>query len=293
MKVMRALALFLLIAAAGAAQDFSQVQVERAAGGFRFTEGPVWSKDGYLLFSDIPNNKIHKYTPGKGVEVFRENSNGANGNAFDDHGRLLTCESETRRLTRTNAKGQIEVLVDKFEGKRLNAPNDVVVRKDGHIYFTDPAFGKSVDTRELPFYGVYHVTPKGEVQVISRSDKRPNGITLSPNGRILYVANSDERVVRAYDVDKQGNTSNERVLITGIDGVPDGIRADEKGNLYVTCSGVAIYSPEGKLLRAIQIAETPANLAFGDADFQTLYVTARTTVYRIRLNVKGSPQQDQ
>ncbi len=293
MKVMRAIALLPIIGALCVAQETPTFQVERAAGGFRFTEGPTWSKDGSLIFSDIPNNRIHRFVPGKGVEVFRENSGGANGNAFDEHGRLITCEGENRRITRTNAKGQVEVLADKFEGKRFNAPNDVVVRKDGNIYFTDPAFGKSVDTRELDFYGVYHITPKGELQVIARSDKRPNGITLSPNGRILYVANSDERVIRAYDLDRQGAASNERVLITGIEGVPDGIRTDDKGNLYVACAKLTVYTPEGKLVRSIEMAETPANLAFGDADYQTLYVTARTTLYRVRLNVKGSPQQEQ
>lgn len=269
------------------------MHVEKIGQGYRFTEGPAWWKDGYLLFTDIPSNRILKFTPGKGVEVFRENSGGANGLAFDERGRLIACEGAARRVTRTDARGKVEVLAERFEGKRLNAPNDVVVRKDGHIWFTDPAFGKSEDTRELPFYGVYHITPKGELSVVSRWEKRPNGVALAPNGRVLYVAASDERAIRAYDVDRQGNATNERVLVTGIEGVPDGLKTDEKGNLYVAAAGVLVYGADGRFVRKIEVAETPANLGFGDGDLQGLYVTARTSLYRIRLDVKGSSQNEQ
>jgi gluconolactonase len=243
---------------------------------------------GYLVFSDIPNNRIHRWVPGKGVEVLREDSGGANGNAFDEKGRLVTCEGGGRRISRTNAKGEVEVLADRFEGKKFNAPNDLTIRKDGLIFFTDPAFGRNEDSRELPFYGVFRLTPKGELSVVARSDRRPNGVALSPNGRILYVAGSDERVIRAYDLDRQGNASNERILISNIEGVPDGIKTDEKGNIYVACAGIAIYSSEGRLLRMVEMSETPSNLAFGDPDFKTLYVTARTSIYRMRLDVKGT-----
>jgi gluconolactonase len=276
-----------LIAAVAAAQDFSQIKIERAGAGYRFTEGPVWSQDGFLLFSDIPNNRLHKLVPGKGIELARENTGGANGNAIDDKGRIVSCEGSNRRVTRRNAKGEVEVLAERFEGKRLNAPNDVVIRKDGNIYFTDPAFGKQDDTKELPFYGVYRITPKGELSVIARSGKRPNGIALSPNGRLLYVAGSDERVIRVYDLDRGGGAANERVLITGIDGVPDGIETDEKGNIYVACRGVAVYTPAGQLIHLIELAERPSNLAFGDGDLQGLYITARGLLLRIRLDVKG------
>jgi gluconolactonase len=222
--------------------------------------------------------------------VFRDHSNGANGNTFDAKGRLYTCESRTRRVIRTDRKGNVEVLAERWEGKRLNAPNDIVVRRDGHIYFTDPAFGAQAETRELDFYGVYHISPKGEMELIAKPAGRPNGIALSPDGRILYVANSDERNVRAYDLDRNGKASNERVIVSGIDGVPDGIRVDENGNIYVTAKGLAVYSPDGKLLATIELPETPANCAFGDPDFMTLYVTARTSLYRIRLNVRGAVQ---
>jgi gluconolactonase len=271
-------------------QDFSSIKVERLAAGFAFTEGPVWSPEGFLLFSDVPNNEIVRFVPGKGHDVFRAESNGANGNTFDSKGRLYTCESRTRRVTRTDKKGRIEILADKWEGKRLNAPNDIVVRKDGHVYFTDPAFGRQADERELDFYGVYHITPKGEMELVTKPAGRPNGIAISPDGKILYVANSDDRNLRAYDLDRNGNASNERVLIFGIDGVPDGIAVDKNGNIYITARGVAVYSPQGKLLTTIEMAETPANCVFGDPDLRTLYITARTSLYRVRLDVKGSVQ---
>jgi gluconolactonase len=286
---MRTLAV-ILFAAASFGQDFTDLRIEKIAAGFEFTEGAVWSRDGFLLFSDVPADKVHKFIPGKGTEVYRENTHGTNGNTLDAQGRLYSCESRTRRVIRIDRKGKEEVLAEKWEGKRLNAPNDIVVRKDGQIYFTDPAFGNQADTRELDFYGIYHISPKGALELIAKPKGRPNGLAFSPNGRILYVDNSDDRNVTAYDLDHNGAASNERVVVTGIKGVPDGMRVDEKGNLYVTADGVAIYSPEGKLLRIIEVPETPANCAFGDSDLQGLYITARTSVYHVRLNVKGAVQ---
>ena len=204
---------------------------------------------------------------------------------------LYTCEASKYRVTRTDKKGAVEVLADKWDGKRLNAPNDIVVRKDGHVYFTDPAFGDNQNKgRELDFYGVYHIPPKGPMELIAKPKGRPNGLALSPNGKILYVDNSDERNVYAYDLDAKGVASGERVLVSNIDGSPDGMKVDEKGNLYVTAKGLAIYTPQGNLLHTIELAEMPRNCAFGDSDFQTLYITALTSLYRLRLPVKGSVQ---
>jgi gluconolactonase len=287
---MRALILFCLPLAL-LSQDFSSAKVEKVASGYKFTEGPVWSRDGYLLFSDVPNNTIQKFTPGKGSVVFRENSNGANGNTLDAQGRLYTCESQTRRVIRTNKNGNIEVLAERYGGKRLNAPNDIVVRRDGHVYFTDPAFGPAQEKgRELDFFGIYHITPKGELKLIAKTKGRPNGVTLSPNGRILYVADSDERILRAFDLARDGEASNERVFVKDIDGPPDGIRTDEKGNIYVTANRIYVYSPDGKQVANVEFPEIPRNCAFGDVDFQGLYVTALTSLYRVRLDVKGSVQ---
>ena len=282
--------LILISAIALSAQDFTEIRVEKVSGGYQFLEGPVWSKEGgYLLFSDVPASKVLKIDS-DGIKTFRTPSGKTNGNTIDSQGRVLSCESEGRRVVRQDRKGNWEVLADKWEGKRLNAPNDIIVRKDGHIYFTDPAFGNQADTRELDFYGVYHIPPKGPMELVAKPKGRPNGLAFSPKGNLLYVANTDDRNIVAYDVDKSGKTSNERVLITNIDGPPDGIRVDEKGNLWITCRGVAVYTAEGKFLHMIEMPETPANCAFGEGDMETLYVTARTSLYRIRVGVKGSVQ---
>lgn len=272
------------------AQDFSDYRVLTVANGYTFTEGPAWSRQGYLLFSDVPENKIWRLASGAKAGVFRDPSNGANGNTFDARGRLYTCENRTRRVTRTDKKGKIDVLATTWEGKRLNAPNDIVVRADGHIYFTDPAFGNQADGRELDFFGVYHIAPNGEMELVATPEGRPNGIAVSPAGKVLYVANSDERNIRAYELDSRGHASDERILVSGIDGPPDGIAVDEKGNIYVTANQLPVYSPEGKLLHTFKLAEKPANCTFGGRDLRTLYITARTSVYAVRLDVKGALQ---
>jgi len=191
-------------------------------------------------------------------------------------------------VTRVDKKGKGDVVAERFEGKRFNAPNDIVVRRDGHVWFTDPAFGNQQDRRELDFYGVFHVTPKGEIEAVARLKTRPNGIALGPAGKVLYVADSDARAVRAWDVDKNGAASNARVLVEKIAGVPDGLRTDEKGNLYVAAKNVFIYSPQGEYIRAVELGEAPTNLCFGDADLETLFITAHTSVYRVRIGVKGA-----
>jgi gluconolactonase len=286
-------ALLLLAAVTAIAQDFSDIRVEKIVTGLRFLEGPAWSPEGFLLFGDTVTNKLYKWIPGAKAAELRDIPGGPIGNAYDSQGRLYTCEFRERRVTRVSKAGKTEVLAGRFEGKRFNAPNDIVVRRDGHAYFTDPAFGNQQDTAELGFYGVFHITPKGEVEAIARLKTRPNGIALSPNGRTLYVTDSDARGVRAYELDRNGildKNSEGRVIVEKIPGVPGGIRADEKGNLWVAADAVLSYSPQGKLLGKIGIAETPSNLTFGDADFETLFITARTSVYRVRLGVKGASQ---
>lgn len=280
----------LLFAALATAQNFTGMKVEKVASGLQFTEGPAWSREGFLLFSDCVANKLHKFVPGAGGSDYAEIPGGPNGNTYDVQGRLYTCEFRSRRVTRTSKKGAVEVLASKFEGKRLNAPNDIVVRRDGHIYFTDPAFGDQQDRRELDFFGVFHITPKGDLEAVAKWKTRPNGVTLSPNGKVLYVADSDARLIRAYDLDRAGVASKERVFVDNIPGVPDGIRTDEKGNIYVAAKFVYAYSEDGKLIGTIQLGETPSNLTFGDGDLESLYVTARTFVFRVRLGVKGALQ---
>jgi gluconolactonase len=279
-----------VLAACGlaAAQDFDDIRVERVAAGLRFTEGPAWSLEGYLLFSDTVMRTLQKFVPGKGVEPVADRPGGPSGNAFDEQGRLYTCETHDRRVVRLDRKGKIEIVAAEYQGKRLNAPNDVVVRRDGTVYFTDPAFGSQQDHRELDFFGVYRVSPKGQIDAVAKWQTRPNGIALSSNGRTLYVTDSDARNVSAFELDRSGAAANSHVLISNIPGVPGGIRADEKGNLWIAAKQLYVYSAQGKLLHSLELGETPSNLAFGDPDFQTLYVTAGTSVFRLRTGVKGA-----
>jgi gluconolactonase len=263
--------------------------IERVASGFQFTEGPVWLPEAAVLFSDIPSNRLIKWSLKGGKQVVREDSGGANGNALDSCGRVYTCEGGARRVTRTGTDNKVEVVAERFEGKRLNAPNDIAVRRDGHAWFTDPAFGKAEQTRELPFNGVFHLKPNHELALVARMDRRPNGAALSPDGRILYVAVSDERAIRAWDLDRSGAASNPRLLITGTDGPPDGLKTDSKGNLYVAANHILIYSPKGELQRRILMPEKPSNLCFGP-DEKSFYVTARTTLYRVFPDASQAPQ---
>jgi gluconolactonase len=187
-------------------------------------------------------------------------------------------------------RGKIETLVDHFEGKKLNSPNDIVVRRDGNVYFTDPAFGSAVDARELDFNGIFHMTPKGEMEAIAKWQTRPNGIALSNDGKRLFVVDSDRHAVVAFDVASHGGAGNPRDVIKNIEGVPGGIRTDVDGRLYVAARGLHVYSAEGKLEHQLLNGEIVTNCAFGDNDFETLYVSGRKTIFKIRLGVKGALQ---
>ena len=270
------------------AQDSTRFQVQLLAKGYTYTDGPAWSKDGFLIFSDTPADQLLKWVPGQPPQVYRENVQGPAGNAFDSQGRLYTCETRARRVTRTDKKGAIEVLADRWEAKRLNAPNDIVVGRNDHAYFTDPAFGSQADHRELDFYGVYHIPPKGPLEIVAKLTGRPNGIALSPNGRVLYVTDSDDRSILAYDLDRNGQPANQRTLVENTGAVPDGIRVDEKGNLYVAAGGIAVYSAAGQWLDTIPVTDPPSNCGFGEADGQSIFITARRNVYRVRLLQKGA-----
>ena len=260
--------------------------------GLRYAEGPVWSYEGFLIFSDSGADQLRKLTPGAGDAELAARPGGPVGNAYDTDGRLYSCEFRQRRVTRISKKGAVEVLATRFEGKRLNAPNDIIVRRDGHVFFTDPAFGAQQDTRELDFYGIFHITPRGELDAIARWKTRPNGVALSPNGRTLYVTDSDRREIHAFDLDNKGVASKERVIAGQIPGVPGGIKTDENGNVYVAAKSIYVFAPtpngSAKRIGEVPMGEPPSNLAFGDPDMETLYITARTAVYRVRLGVKGA-----
>lgn len=263
-------------------------RAEKIAGGFQFLEGPVWrSQTGDLLFSDIPASKIHRLHQ-EAIEVFRSPTGKANGNTLDREGRLVTCEHENRRVSRTEADGSVRPLATHFRGKRLNSPNDVVVRKrDGSVYFTDPPYGVSPEARELDFQGIYRIDGASEPQLLLEDFDKPNGLAFSPEGTTLYCADTERGHVRAFDVHDDGGLRGGR-LFCRVER-PDGMRVDAEGKLWIAArDGVRAFAPSGQAAGKIQVAEQPANLSFGGADRQTLYITARTSLYRIRLEVPGA-----
>ena len=264
--------------------------VTRIGGDFGFVEGPVWSPKGFLIFSDTYNSRIMKASAAGQADIYRNYTNAANGNSMDKQGRLYTCERDGRRVSRMEKDGRITVIAAEWQGKRFNSPNDVVVRRDGQVYFSDPASKAVLEPQELGFNGLFHVTPGGRISLITTKMPRPNGVALTPDGKTLYVADTQERKILAWDLDASGNASHERVVVSDIDGSPDGLRVAKNGNLYIAARGIAVYSPGGTLLRTIEFPETPANCAFGDADLKTLYVTARTSVYRVRIPDEGALQ---
>ena len=266
--------------------------IEKVAGGFQFTEGPVWQKGGALLFTDIPADIIFKWKPNSKADIFRKPSGNANGLTLDREGRLIACEHGNRRVSREEKDGKITVLASHYEGKRLNSPNDVVLKSDGSIYFTDPPYGVQPKDRELDFQGVYRISQSGTLTLLTDDFDRPNGLALSPDEKILYIADSSARShIRAFDVKSDGTLANGRVfaeLKTGEPGGPDGLKVDIKGNVWSTGpAGVWVFDKTGKHLGTIKPPELPANCAFGDKDGRTLYMTARTGLYRIRTKVKG------
>ena len=272
-----------LVALPALTQGSVDLKFERLAQGYRFTAGPAWSKElGYLIFSDTPSDRLLKWVPGSQVEVYRTDAHGPAGNAFDAQGRLYTCETRTRRVTRTDKNGKIEVVADAWEGKKLNAPSQIVVTRNGNLYFTDPAFGEQSEHRELDFHGIYHIPPKGPMTLVAKSAGRPRGIAISPNGRTLYVSNADEHNVRAWDVDRNGEAANERVFAAKIEGAPAGVAVDSQGNVWVAAKGILVYSPEGKQLRLIEMHDVVSGMTLGEADFKTLFLTARGVVFRAR-----------
>ena len=268
--------------------------VEKLATGFQFTEGPVWdASEGCLLFSDIPANRIYRWAPGEPATIYREPSGNSNGLTFDGGGSLITCEHGTRRLGKVEKGGAYTMLADRYQGRRLNSPNDAVVKSDGSIYFTDPPYGIKPEEQELEFKGVYRLNPDGQEPTLLVDDmERPNGLAFSPDERILYIADSsDRRHVKAFDVKDDGTLADGRVFAeikSELPGNPDGMKVDVEGNLYVAAAGVWIFSEKGENLGVIEMPETPSNLAWGNEDRKTLYITARTSLYRLKMNVQGT-----
>ena len=267
-------------------------QVEKVVGGFEFTEGPVWHPDGFLLFSDIPANIIYKWQPGQETEIFRQPSGNANGNTLDSSGRLITAEHGNRRVSLTQKDGQIVTLASHYQGKRLNSPNDLAVKSDGSIYFTDPPYGIKSEQEELGFYGVYRLAADGTLTLLVDDFVRPNGIVFSPDETKLYVNDSEKGHIRVFDVKPDGMLENGKLFAElkppSEKGAADGMEVDIKGNIYSTGpEGVWIFSPNGELIGIIKTPEAPTNLTWGDSDQQILYITANTSLYRVCNAITG------
>ncbi len=286
--------------------------LEKIAEGFTWVEGPVWNREGdYLLFSDIPSNSVFKWKEGEGVTLYLKPSGytgsspfkgkepGSNGLTFDSSGRLVLCEHGDRRISRLEKDGTKTTLADRYEGKRLNSPNDAVFKSNGDLYFTDPPFGLPKNfndlSKELPFQGVYKLSPQGKLTLLTKDIKAPNGIAFSPNEKVLYVTDVDRKrpAWLAFDVRNDGAITNGRIFYDAkpftqkMKGASDGLKVDKNGNLFATGpGGVYVFSPEGVHLGTIITGVPTSNVGWGN-DGSYLYITAGTTVYRIKLNTKG------
>jgi gluconolactonase len=269
-------------------------QAERLATGFVFTEGPLWHPEGFYYFVDVRASVLYRIAPGRAHEVVREKTGGGNGTTFDLEGRLVLCEGDNRRVTRRGADGRFEVLVDRYEGKRLNRPNDVACKSDGSLYFTDPGLRVPFAEREVEHAGVYRVALDGTVSLVADFEY-PNGLAFSPDERKLYVANTRwAQYIHELELDGHGRMVRRRIFADmssdETDGVPDGMKVDVEGRVYCTGpGGTWVFAPDGGRLGIIRTPEVPANLAFGGPDLRTLFFTARTSVYTLRAKVPGQP----
>ena len=260
-------------------------KVEKLTGGFAFTEGPAADPNGDIYFSDIPNNRIHKWAVEAGkLSTFRENSGGSNGLYFDKKGNLLACEGGGRRLVSICPKCMVTVLAETYEGKKFNSLNDLWIDPNGGVYFTDPRYGNR-DGMEQDGEHVYYLSPdrKKVIRVINDM-VRPNGLIGTRNGKTLYVADHGGKKTFAYTINKDGTLSNKKLFAP--EG-SDGMTIDNQGNIYLTTNAVAVYNKEGRKIETIEVPEGPANVTFGGKDKQTLFITARTSLYAIRMRVKG------
>lgn len=280
----------------------SEVEIECVASGFGFIEGPVWI-DGGLVFSDIPNDRLIRWTEdkyGPSVMTYRAPSRMSNGNTLDLNDKLITCEHKGRRVSRGESGGAVVTVVDSYNGKRLNSPNDVVCHSDGSLYFTDPPYGLIHPSNpapipsELGFNGVFRVDSSGNLDLVCDDFDRPNGLAFSPDEKILYIDDSARGHIRKFQVEDSGELSDGAVLFNYLSadgiGVPDGMKVDSLGNIWSTGPGsVWVVDPDGSAIGRVYVPEGPANLAFGGDDLCTMYFTARTGLYRMSLLVPGLP----
>jgi gluconolactonase len=263
------------------------------ASGFGFTEGPVWDPAGFLYVSDEEINKIYRVYLNDGRKEELLSLGDPDGNTYDREHRLIDCASVLRAIIQVEPDGHYKILADRYQGKRFNSPNDVIVGPDGALYFTDPTLDLvKGEKQEIPFQGVYRLDSNGGVRLLTKDLTQPNGLAFSPDGKQFYVDDSKQRNIRVYDVMTDGTLANGRIFAEEPagkgDGVPDGIKVDKEGNLYVTGpKGIWVWDPQGHHLGTIAMPEQPANLAWGDADYGTLYITATTSVYRLQTKARG------
>lgn len=277
----------------------ADAQVEKLGTGCQFTEGPVWNARGkYLLFSDIPADQMKKWTPQEGIANFRVPSGKSNGLTYDRQGRLIACEHANRRVSRTEADGTVFTLASHYQGKRLNSPNDVMVKSDGSIYFSDPPYGLSAaygteGQQELPYQGVYRLSPDGKTLTLLVDDfDKPNGLCFSPDEQLLYINDTARMHIRVFQVKVDGTIDQGRVFAEekGEGGVPDGMKVDARGNVYVTGpGGIWILSPKGEHLGTVAVPEGTSNLAWTGPQWKSLIITACTSIYRVECKVAGMP----
>jgi gluconolactonase len=259
-------------------------KVEKLAGGFIFTEGPVGDAQGSVFFTDIPNSKIHKWSPAEGVSTFLENSGEANGLFFDKSGNLLACQGGDRKLASIDKNGKIKVLAGKYNNKRLNSPNDLWLDPKGGVYFTDPRYGRR-DNLEQDGEHVYYITPdrKKLIRVIDDM-KKPNGLIGTSDGKLLYITDPDSGQTYMYKINADGTLSDKKLF--AIEG-SDGMTIDNERNIYLTTDAVQVYDSQGLHKETIKLPERPSNVCFGGKDKHTLFITARTSLYSIRMRTKG------
>jgi gluconolactonase len=267
--------------------------LEKVAGGFVFTEGPLWHPDGFYYFVDVRSSVLYRVTLGQPHEMLRQTI-GGNGTTFDLQGRLIMCEGDGRKVTRTSLDGEVTTLIDRFEGKRLNRPNDVICRSDGTLFFTDPSLRVPFAEREVEHAAVYRIAPDGAVAMVAKFEY-PNGLALSADERTLYVANTRwTQYIHALELDAAGNMVRRRIFADmsadGTNGVPDGMKVDSAGRVFCTgTGGVWVFEPDGTRIGIIEMPEVCANIAFGGADLRTLLLTASTSVYTLRVKQPGLP----
>ena len=262
----------------------SGARVERIVRGFAFVEGPAADADGALYFTDIPNNRIHRWTAEDGLTTYREDSGAANGLRFDADGALIACEMGNRRVTGTDPAGGVRVLAERYDGGRFNSPNDLWIDPQGGIYFSDPRYG-SEDDLEMDGHHVYYLTPdRTDVLRVADDLQRPNGIIGSPDGTRVYIADHGGGRTYVYTPAPDGTLANKRLFV---EQGSDGMTMDEMGNVYLTGEDVTVYDPGGDVVGSIAVPEAPANLTFGGPDRTTLFITARTAVYAVEMTVSG------